>query len=289
MVGKRIQIQNILAISAIYFALLQTGYDFYKYEKSHEVIDMLSNFRDSQNKLGFFCSARQDTCEVYPYWPRASILETAVFYIDFTSFQFREFTKFKTHIMSMDNLKKEERNADFWNWIVGFPAALKQVLSDKNFQAYFEWECGWIKQQNCAYAEALDTVQKYFDVCGQRYHLPVTDIQIVLNPIKCAYSADYHIFGNSMLFTSGVFRAEAVLHELLHPIAHHIVISNREEVLRCDLSDLEIDKSYYLTNDDVGRLNAFEEYFVRRLTARMVADFPPQDLSDFLAEILLGA
>ena len=282
-----IQIENIPAISAIYFALLQTGYDFFRFEKPNELTDKLSRFINDQYESRFFSYAKQTTCDVYPYWPRASMLEAASFYVDLMSFQFRDFAKFKTSVMAANNIKEAERNSDFWNWITDFPMQLKQILTNKNFQAYFEWENDWIAKQNCIYTEELSTAQKCLNICNRLYDSPITDVLIVVNPIKCAYSADYHIRGKKLIFSSGTFSAESVIHEFIHHVAHSIITSNSDGILQCDISNLGIDRSYYLTNDDAGILNAFEEYFVRRLTVEIIADNPPKNLSDFLSQTLV--
>lgn len=272
MIEPALQISNIPAISAIYFALLQTGYEYYRIEKTANLIGRLSTFQSTQYRYSFFEAVKQTTCEVYPYWPRAAILETASFYIDLKNLQFHDFTKFKTTVMSANNLRDEERSDDLWTWVTAFPKALKQILSGNTFQAYLMWERGWIAEQNRIYTEALHTLQKHLQWCAKQYVSPIANVQIVLNPIKCAYSSDYHIVGNSLVVCSGTFDSESVIHEFIHPVVHDAMIIREEDILRCDLSNLGIDTSYYPTNDAAGQLNAFEEYCVRILTAKIAAD-----------------
>lgn len=52
----------------------------------------------------------------------------------------------------------------------------------------------------------------------------------------------------------------------MHHIVHPIIENRKDEILCCNLADLDIDTSYYLNNDEAGILNAFEEYMVRTLT-----------------------
>ena len=284
----QLRIENMPAISAIYYALLQTGYDFYGFERPEALVRRLSAFQSEQRPYPFFRSVRQATCQVYPYWPRAAILETASFYADPMGSQFQDLPKFKEAVMSAGNLREEERDDALWAWIPGFPAALKQVLLDSAFQAYFQWECGWIEEQSRLHEEELRTLQRRLEVCAQRYASPITEVCIVLSPIKCVYSSDYHIQGSCLIFSSGAFDGRSVIHEFLHPAVHRFLLSRRGEILGRDLSDLGLDASYYLANDDAGRLNAFEEAFVRALTAQLAADAPPEDLSAFLARMLTG-
>ena len=78
---KQITITCIREISAIYFALLQCGYDYYSIERSRNHNGRIQSFIGTEDVPPFFYGIKQDTCEVYPYWPRAAILETASFYL----------------------------------------------------------------------------------------------------------------------------------------------------------------------------------------------------------------
>lgn len=79
-VSEQIIVTNIPEISAIYFSLLQCGYDFYKIEREPEQVAKVENFLESDSETNFFSKVKQDTCEVYPYWPRAALLEKAAFF-----------------------------------------------------------------------------------------------------------------------------------------------------------------------------------------------------------------
>lgn len=277
--------ESIPAISAIYFALLQCGYDFFEVEKPAELTDKIKsfNFKDS---FPFFGAVKQTTCVVYPYWPRAAILETAAFFLNTANSVFADFNAFKKKIMSANNISDIERGSALWEWIKDFPDSLNQVICDSNFQSYFEWEKDWVKQQNIIYAENLCIIQAYLDMCAKLYSSPIKKVSIVLNPIKCAYSADYHINGDCFIFCSGAFRKESVIHEFLHHVVHNTVIFHSEAVLH-NCSDYPgIDCSYYLAHDKIGRLNAFEEYFVRTLTESVASENPPKSLDGFIDELL---
>ena len=98
---KELSITNIPAISAVYFSLLQCKYDFYSIERDTLLIDKLRSFIISDcRECDFFLDVKQNTCEVYPYWPRAAMLETATFYIDLPQEQFVDFNAYKSSIMS---------------------------------------------------------------------------------------------------------------------------------------------------------------------------------------------
>lgn len=186
----------------------------------------------------------------------------------------------------MGNISDEERNQDFWEWIKDFPCSLHKILGNNSFKEYFEWEKEWIRQQNLVYKNELSDIQKILDSCLMRYQSPVKKITVVLNPIKCVYSADYYLVGEDFVFCSGRFDKESIIHEVLHHIIHPVVEVHREEILQKETAYPGIDSSYYLSHDDAGKLNAFEEYFVRELTRMVCMQDFPEDLNIFLRAIL---
>ena len=117
-------------------------------------------------------------------------------------------------------------------------------------------------------------------LCKDKFKSPIQNIQVVLNPIKCVYSADYHLKDHNFIFCSGYLSEENIVHEFMH-IVHLIIENRKDEILCCNLADLDIDTSYYLNNDEVGVLNAFEEYMVRTLTDKIVGSNVPETLDMF--------
>lgn len=282
---KHIFIESIPEISAIYFALLQCGYNFFEVEKPAELTDKIKSFI-LKYRFPFFDEIKQATCTAYPYWPRAAILETATFYLNSANFVFADFNEFREKIMSANNISDIERDSALWEWIKDFPFALKQVICDGNFQLYLKWEKEWVKQQNNIYAKELCIIQKYLNICSKLYSSSIKRVSIVLNPIKCAYSADYHMNGDCFIFCSGAFSSESIIHEFLHHVVRNTVISHSEAILNNSSYYPGIDSSYYLGYDAIGRLNAFEEYFVRMLTKLVVTENSPKSLDGFIKELL---
>lgn len=279
-------ISNIPEISAIYFALLQCGYDYYSIERCREHNDIVCSFAGSGAVPSFFYGIKQNTCEVYPYWPRAAILETASFYLSPDHLQFREYDAFRKRIMSAGNIADDERDQALWTWIADFPIALSKVLESDAFQHCLEWENRWIAEQNVKHEKELRLVQSCLDMCVSKYGSPVREIQIVIDPIKCVYSADYHLAGNRFIFCSGDFRLDSVIHEFLHHVVHPAVMAHKDMVLARERKYPDIDPSYYLSGDNAGRLNAFEEYAVRELTKDILAMNFPESLVDHLRNLL---
>ena len=113
-INDRIEISNIPAISAIYFALLQCGYDYYSFERCIEHINAIKMFRETDTALEFFSKTKQDTCDVYPYLPRAAMLESATFYIRPDMNDFTDIKMYQDFIMSAGNISDEERGSSFW-------------------------------------------------------------------------------------------------------------------------------------------------------------------------------
>lgn len=278
-------IQSIPEISAIYYALLQAGYEEYAKGKPDDLVCQLEAFRAQTAVPAFFEQVRQNTCEVYPYWPRAALLEEATFALDETRTAFARFEDYHARVMSAGNLAEGERDERFWTWVKGFPAALSEVMQSRAFQAYWAWEQGWIARQNQQHQQALAQVERVLAACAARYHSPVRTLSIVVNPIKCAWSADYFRQGERFVYLSGAFQLSAVIHEFLHPVVHPAVVARREWILHRDVQTPGVDVSYSLDGSEAGRLNAFEEYAVRRLTQAVLEDEAPESIETFFEKI----
>ena len=280
---ENLSIKNNPMISAIYFALLQSGYDYYSFERDAKTVNKLQSFIASGAcEYSFFSETRQNSCDVYPYWPRAAMLETAAFFIDFPQARFINFEEYKNIIDSAKNISDAERNQEFWNWIMQFPAALRQVMQSDCFRRYLEWENRWIKAQNQIYKNELRRISNLLDICKERFGSPFQRIQIVINPIKCVYSSDYHNIGGDLTICLGELREDSIMHEFAHHIVHPAIEKRKDDILRCSPERLDVDASYFLDGGDEGKLNAFEEYMVRRLTAKIVSGDIPNNIDIFL-------
>ena len=98
MESNRLLMTQFPKISAIYFGLFQSGYNFFSIERSHEHIALLHDFIGESSSAAFFSKASQDTCDVYSYWPRAYIMEAASFYLDDNNMTFRDVGTFQRKI-----------------------------------------------------------------------------------------------------------------------------------------------------------------------------------------------
>ncbi len=283
--AKHITISNIPEISAIYFALLQCGYDYYTMGRSQDHIAFLQRYIDAGKVPHFFAGVKQNTCQVYPYWPRAAILEKASFYLLPDSSQFRDYDTFRAQIMGATNIADHERDQMLWEWISDFPKALSEILTSEAFTDYLKWEQEWLSTQNVRHEAALQMIDKCLDICVSKYGSPVQDIQIIINPVKCVYSADYHLDQNCFIFCSGAFRADSVIHEFLHHVVHPAVVEIADMVVATKREYPDIDESYYLSGDDAGQLNAFEEYAVRMMTRDVMNGNYPDTLVSYLKNL----
>ena len=283
----QITISNIPKISAIYFALLENGYDYYAMGRSRGHISNIQEYIGTEKIAApFFAAVKQNTCEVYPYWPRAAILETASFYLSPDGSHFQDRDALRNQIMNASNIADRERDQRLWDWIAGFPTALSEILDCEAFRNYLKWEEKWLDAQNLRHGTELRAIKNCLDVCVSRYSSPVQDIQIVINPIKCVYSADFHMYGNRFVFCSGIFRPESVIHAFLHHVVHPAAVEIADIVTAASRIYPDIDESYYLSYDNVGRLNAFEEYAVRRLTTDVMNNKFPKELISYLKELV---
>lgn len=279
-------ITQLPKISAIYYGLLQSGYDFYTFERSNEHIKELKALCKPERSSAFFSETKQNTCDVYPYWPRAFIMEAASSFLNHGNTGFQDFGIFRRKIMSMGNLTEKERDDSLWTWLADFPQALASVLSEDPFSEYLDWEKKWIAEQDGIHYEETHIILKCLEICATRYHSPVQRIQICINPIKCVYASDYHLMGNCFIFSSGAFRADSVIHELLHCAVHPYVGQKTSSILEHRPFNSQIDKSYYLSGSDSGLINAFEETVVRSLTEEIMNGKYPEDLSTYMDTIL---
>ena len=273
-------------ISAVYYGLLQSSYDFYTFERSAEHIEKLRAFCRPGSSSGFFAKAKQDTCDVYPYWPRAYIVEAATFFLNDGNTGFRDLDSFRRKIMSACIISEKDRDDSLWDWLNDFPQALDSVLSDSSFTEYFEWEKTWIAEQEVVCSEELGLIDRCLEICTGLYHSPVRNIRICIDPIKCVYSSDYHLLGDCFVFTSGALRADSVIHEFLHHVVHPFVVRQKALVSEHKTINSQLDGSYYLSESGAGLVNAFEETVVRALTEEIVNGKYPEDLSAYLDRFL---
>ena len=275
---KIITTARIPEISAIYYALLQSGYGFYSVGRSREKTAPVESYAGVEKVPDFFAAAKQNTCEIYPWWPRAAICETAVFYLRPDRLGFDGFEAFFRQIMTAGNISDEERNDSLWSWIRGFPAALSAVMDSPGFLRYLEWEEKEVSLRLAERGTELSDLEHRIYTCMEKYASPVKKIGIYLSPIKCAYSADYHLIGDSFVYSSGEFSADSVLHEFLHHVVHPVVTEKAASAVLKDGSVKAIDGSYLRA----GELNAFEELAVRRLTEDIMSGYYPEKLEDYI-------
>lgn len=283
---RNISITNIPTISAIYFALLQSGYDYYSLGRTEEQLETVKSFYNPEFCSNFFSQTKQNTCETYLYWPRAALLESAVFYLDGDLKQFSDFEAYKNFVVSASNLQDIERNENFWEWISYFPMELSKVINNEYFKKYLIWENTWIERENQTNAENLITLQEIIKTCISKYNAQISNIKIVLSPIKCAYSSDYHFVNGEFIFSSGQFSLESVVHEFLHHVVHTYILKNKNQILASKKHFDCIDSSYYLSDSENGKLNAFEEYLVKALTNELLNETPPSDLDKYILYLL---
>lgn len=263
-------------ISAIYFALLQCGYEFYSLDRDEKLTECLRQFAAS-DAHAFFTEVKQNSCDAYPYWPRAALLESAAFYLTPDLQSFADLKAFKQTVMSAGNLTDADRTPAFWDWIANFPNALTQIVQSDAFALYFALETGWLMEQQIKHKADFQKLQALLSRCAEKYSSPITRVQIVQNPIKCVYSADYHIRADCLTVVSGAFSLSNVSHEFLHTVVHPFALAHQDAIQNSACTFAEQDPTYRTA----GMMNAFEEYVVRKLTEQVMnGEYP--DLQAFL-------
>ncbi len=281
-----LQVKNPPAFSAIYYALLQNGYEYIQHERTPEHLQKILLFRLPDSPFLYFSQIRQTTCEVYPFWPRAALLELASLCIDDTTWRFRDFDLLRHRIMRVPNLREEERNVDFWDWLIDFPPQLHCVMASKGFADYLVWETNWLRCQTAQWKEELNAIQKAVQHCSRQFGFSCPKVELAISPIKCVYSADYHFINDRFIYSSGRLNISSVVHEFLHPVVHPLVLTRRAEILKQKPVYPELDSSYYLNGTAEGYLNAFEEKLVRSLTGELLCGHPPEKLDAFMLCLL---
>lgn len=224
---------------------------------------------------------------MYPYWPRAFTLELATFYICKNTWTYKDFNSYKQKLMNYTNISDIERNEAFWEWVKDFPSILHQVMDSHDFKTYLKWEELWINQQNILWKEELIDVQNILDACKEHYNSPISNMTIILNPIKCAYSSDYVRMESDLYFILGSFRIESIIHEYLHHVVHQYIPKYKSDILYFSSRISDIDSSYFLDGDDNGKLNAYEEFIVCKLTKDICKMDFPLNLDDYIKDTFL--
>ena len=279
-------IEWVPRIAVVYFGLLCSGYDFFQIERSAAHIEKLKAFAEQGESEPFFSLARQNLCEVYPYWPRAFILEKAALSLTDDLKGFRDFGALWHELELANNIPQEDRGETTWRWLQRLPRALESVYSSRSFAEYSKWAKKWVFEQSGRCADELRVIEKCLKYCQSEHNCSLRKVAVCIDPIKCVYSSDYHIWGSVFIFSSGGFRTEAVIHELLHQVVHPAVLPLRDLILkRCPMDDA-VDASYYFDGGDDGIVNAFEESAVRSLTQSFIQGEFPKDVNAFIRELL---
>ena len=162
------RIEQLPSISAIYYALFQNGFEFFALERDESFCNIIKGYAGSDTISPFFSKVKQNTWDVYPYWPRAYILEAATFYLDEDLSGFSDFESFQRRILSASNISTEEKNSLLWTWITGFPEALKQVINSMAFNRYLKWETEWLSEQNSRYRDELRLLDNLLIECRKK-------------------------------------------------------------------------------------------------------------------------
>lgn len=285
-----IEIKSNTEINAIYFGVALSGYEYSDISKSAYIIELaerVKNYQGLSDAKSFFSNARQNSCDVYPFWPRAALLETAAFYIDDTRFKFNEYC---AYVNSRPNLTEDEKSDDFFRWIRDFPKYLNQIKANHFFQEINnQFENAVKRLSTDSEVQKVRTIEN-LNILANDIVLDISTISVIICPLKCIYAADYFIAGSEMSVILGDFIPHSVIHEYLHLIIHPKIKSHKGVILsQLDSSKLDLPRSYFLGNDESGLLNAFEEHIVRIVSSSITDDAEVNVDQIIMSELASGA
>lgn len=272
-----IKLTALEEINAIYFSLLTAGYDFAEADKSEEELRLIRRAKSKvlpHEVCEFFSHSRQSGCEVYPYWPRAALMEAALFFMcrNRGSGSFG-FAGYSAYVKSLGNIDDYQRNELFFVWIKDFPRHLYQVLADEGFMETNAEISRWLARNKDQLMHRLNAPMKALRALYDKEKAELRPVEIILSPLKCAYSADYMRLEDALVVILGEMRPDSVVHECLHPIVRRHVHDNKSRIISCWQPDVSIiDRSYLLGGGSEGLLNAFEETVVCKITQRICSE-----------------
>jgi len=281
-----IDISSNSSINAIYFGLIISGYEFSDINKSETVIalcNQIRNYSRLDELKRYFDSARQNTCEPYPFWPRAALLESLAFFIDGGI----SFDKYCDYVKTLPNLTEEERDDAFFSWAKDFPKYLNEIKASDFFQEIDKGiECIVSNTSTAKESESARIIDTLNAMTQNNNTLDVSMLSVKICPLKCIYSADYFLQNSKMSVILGDFLPHSIVHEYMHLIVRPEIIKYKNMILSFSGDKLfDIDQSYYLNNDESGLLNAFEEHIVRAASL-LVCDKHNINIEQLIAQTL---
>ena len=285
---KRFDLISEPRIAAIYFGLMQSGYEYYSAGKAREDITLWEAWvkMPVAYDASYFAGARQVTTGIYPFTPRAAALEMASFYVDLQNGTYTDAEGCMRKIY-VSGLIKERELPDFVAWMKDFPKALKNVMECEGFARYLKWEEQGLKQQLKVQRQKL---QKYDDALtyfAKKYNPPASNAAVVYCPLKCTFATDYLTENETLYAIAGVLRLDAALHEYLHYMLKPFIAKHADAVTALrNILRLRIEGANPLDKSDQAKLSAFEEYAVRELFALVEDNKYKVELDKFLPSLL---
>ena len=268
-----ISISSDSCINAIYFGLMLSGYEYSDMGKPDAALELSSQIRSHpglDNAKRYFKHARQRTCEPYPFWPRAALLESATHFIDARRFKF---DKYCDYVNGLPNLTEEERSGDFFSWVKDFPKYINEVKAYSFFQEVDKQIVCMVDKISKDIASEAVRIANILDAMSADIAPNISTLHVILCPLKCIYSADYFARDDTMSVIHGGFLPHSIVHEYMHLIVHPKIMKYRKAILSLAGSrQLDIDQSYFLGHDENGLVNAFEEHIVRKVSGLIFND-----------------
>jgi hypothetical protein len=268
MMGKlKTEMVSNLEINAIYFGLILSGYEYSSIEKSSNVLSIINDiitYPGLDDIKQYFARTRQKTCEAYPFWPRAALLETATFFIDNEGLSFDAYADY---VNSRPNLSVMERDEDFFLWVQEFPKYLKVIKTNRFFREINKRLSDIVTEiAGVASMDVLELVSA-LDLLANGTTIDVSSLSVAICPLKCIYSADYYVSGAEMSVILGDFLPHSIIHEYMHLIVHPNIFKYKESILSIPKSkQLTAVGTYDISEATNSFIYDFEECIVRTAT-----------------------
>ena len=265
-----INVASNTGINAIYFGLVLSGYEFACINKPASAITLINQIQNYTGLAGarrYFGYTRQQSCEVYPFWPRAALLESAVFFMSAGHCMQFDYDQYCDYVMTRANITSDERNEDFFRWVRDFPKHLEIIKSDAFFQEADSKMDAMVSKLSATTSADNEKILAMLETLTTDVETGISNISVDICPLKCVYSADYFVRDTKMTVILGDFLPHSIVHEYLHLIVGPQVLMYKEKILAQFGNRLfDIDQSYYMNNDEHGFINAFEEHIVRKIS-----------------------
>lgn len=248
-----INIKSNIYISALYFLMLNGGYDYYKFKKDKDILNSIESFRVIKNEYKKIVEKLEITDgRPNSFWPNLFIAECLMFNLDSNG-----------KIISMENFLdyiKNRNNIDFKDISlfeiesnsINIQNIISKIIKTEEFKEYYKFAGEFITQTIEKNKLALIDVTNIIESINNEFGTKFESVNIILDPIKCIYSADPYYEENTINIILGEFNKLSIYHEFVHIIV--------EKFLMVENFEFDNKEEFY----------SLEEKYVRSISNRII-------------------